>query len=187
MAMPHQRLPAGKSSAAAGLAAGAGERTLKAMRKSLFPMLIAGLLVAATPAPAQNAKSKGCFSAAEQAAEQQVRHAIFLRESALRCEAPPFSAGTAALWSDIAQQFGDRFARQTDLRRKAYEREFPRDDIGSWDGRVVMHFRHYPLTEGYCQDVKRLLKDVQTKGWGVFVKQSVKSKGEVLLDYKVCN
>lgn len=137
-------------------------------------------------AGAQQAKIKGCFSRAEQAAEQQVRHGIFLREAAARCDAQPYSAGTLSMWTGVNRQFGERFARQTDVRRKAFDREFPHDDIGTWDGRLVMHFRYYPLSQGYCQDVRNQLRDVQAKGWGAFVKQSVKSRGEVLLDYKVC-
>jgi len=58
--------------------------------------------------------------------------------------------------------------------------------LSQWDARIVMHFRHYPLSEEYCDAIKTMLEDTQKKGWSAVTKQAAKGKNEVKMDYKPC-
>lgn len=135
------------------------------------------------------AKSRGCFSKAEETAEQIVREGLRLREGARGCSEPPWSMPVKSLWDDVDRRFGPRFAQQTNIRRKAFQREFADDAdnrLERWDGRIVMHFRHFPLSETYCEAIKTTLEDVQKRGWSVLQKQAAKGVDEVTMDYRPC-
>lgn len=157
------------------------------MRRALVAALVAVVLFPHW-AFAQG-KTRGCFSKAEEAAEQIVREGLRLREGARGCDGSPWNKGTLALWDDVDRLFGPRFAAQTAIRRKAFEREF-KDDADNrlerWNGRIVMHFRHYPLSDIYCGSIKTMLEQIRKRGWGVLQKQATKAQDEVTMDYRPC-
>jgi hypothetical protein len=152
-------------------------------------VLVLGLWLSPAVAMAQAAKPRGCFTTAEQTAEQIVREGLRLREGARGCDGRPWRMGTASLWQDVDNQLGPRFLAQTNIRRKAFTREF-KDDANNrlelWDGRIVMHFRHYPLSEIYCSEIKDVLGEAKTRGWAAIRAHASKSKEEVKMDYRPC-
>jgi hypothetical protein len=152
---------------------------------SLVPIM----LVCGTLAVGQAAGSD-CFTKAEQSAEQIVRHGLRLREGAQACDEPPWNLPTAPLWESIDKQFGPRFAAQTAIRKKAFMREFADDAdnrLALWDARIVMHFRHYPVSDEYCAGIKDMLDETLKRGWGAFTKQAAKARDEVRMDYRPCD
>lgn len=164
-------------------------------RFGIFAQLTAMLaLLVSAPAFAQSkakpkGKERGCFTKQEQAAEQAVRHGIFLREIALRCVDPPWSFATEGQWREVDSRFGPDFARETEARRKAFEREFPANYqslLEVWDGRLVMQYRHAQLSRRGCQDVADQLKAMLDRGFATFRKQAAKVKPDVRFDYKIC-
>ncbi len=159
---------------------------LQAMYRLLALLLICCFLAA--PASAQ--KARECFSKAEETAEQNVREGLRLREGALGCDGQPWNAGTRALWEDIDRQFGPRFAAQTKVRERAFQREFADDAdnrLGMWNGRIVMYFRNYPLSNLYCRDIRAMLLEMQKRGWGYFTVQAAKARDVVKMDYRPCD
>lgn len=156
--------------------------------KRIFALLLtfglsAGEILAAGPKP------KICFTPAEENAEQLVRGGLRLREGAAACDGRPYNMQTQALWDQIDQRFGPRFKQQTDIRGKAFAREFTNDAENRekmWDGRTVLHFRNYPLSAAYCTEIKNSLQAMLKSGWGAFVKQAQRAKDEVEMDYRPC-
>lgn len=132
---------------------------------------------------------RGCFTAAEEKAEQVVRMGLRLREGARGCDGQPWNTHTQALWDDIDQRFGSRFAAQTNVRKNAFVREFSDDAdnrLEAWNGRTVFYFRNYPLSEVYCAGIKDMLEQVQKKGWGVIQRNAAKGADAVKMDYRLC-
>jgi hypothetical protein len=152
--------------------------------------IVALLVLCLTSADAlAQAKPRGCFTKAEESAEQLVRGGLRLREGALGCDGPPWEAGTRPLWEQIDRQFGSRFARQTQIRQRAFEREFAKDAenrLQVWDGRIVFHYRHYPLSATYCANLKDMMEKMLRVGWAVFARQAATARDEVKMDYKPC-
>jgi hypothetical protein len=112
-----------------------------------------------------------------------------LREGARGCAGPPWGLNTQSLWTSIDQRFGPQFAAQTRIRRGAFQREFSDDAdnrLDMWNGRIVLHFRHYPLSEVYCAGVKDMLDNTLKKGWGVVARSAAKGVDEVKMDYRLC-
>jgi hypothetical protein len=148
------------------------------------------VIVSLMPAVAQaQANGSGCFRKAEQTAEQIVREGLRLREGARGCDGPPWNMRTLALWEEVDKRFGARFAAQTQIRQKAFQREFSDDAdnrVDMWNGRIVLHFRHYPLSEVYCAGIKDMLEQTLKKGWGVLQRSAAKGAGEVEMDYRPC-
>lgn len=148
------------------------------------------LFVSLMPVPASaQAAQRGCFTKAEESAEQIVREGLRLREGARGCDAPPWSMHTQALWDDVDQRFGPRFAAQTRVRRNAFQREFSDDAdnrLEMWNARIVYHFRNYPLSEVYCAGITDMLQQVQKKGWGALLRNASKGADEVKMDYRLC-
>ena len=145
------------------------------------------IMLGAEPALAQ-AKFKRCLSPAEKKTEQIIRHGIFLREGGNRCDAE-YNPGTAKLWSDFDKRFGRQLSQQTASRKKLFEREFKTkalEVMTYFDGRLVTYYRHYPLSTSYCGQVDKLLKEVSTRGWTAFVKQSAIVQADVIYDLKIC-
>lgn len=154
--------------------------------RRIFAAVLGLCLVTATAA---EAKPKGCFTPAEADADLTVRVGVMLREMAARCDADPFNAGTAPLWTQVDAALGSRFARATQTRRQGFVREFPKEGanlMNYWDGRLVMHYRHAPLTRADCQDTAKMLKTVTKRGFNAFRSQADKAKNEVRMDYKTC-
>jgi hypothetical protein len=158
------------------------------MKPALSLILIAALI--GPDALAAGPKPKICFNAAEQNAEQLVRGGLRLREGAAGCDGPPWDFHTKPLWDQVDQQFGARFKQQTDIRRRAFEREFSKDAENNermWDGRTVLYFRNYPLSVPYCTEIRDSLQNILKKGWGAFVKHAQRAKDEVEADYRPCS
>lgn len=134
-------------------------------------------------------KSHGCFTMVEEVAEQIVREGVRLREGAAACDETPWNMGTRPLWVAVDKQFGPRFAAQTAIRQRAFEREFAGDAgnrLDQWNGRIVMHFRQYPLSALYCRGIKDELQQFQRRGWKYFTNQAAKAKEAVHMDYNPC-
>lgn len=158
------------------------------MRARRILAALLGLAVLAPTGPAR-AKPKTCFTPAEIAAEQQVRHGLRLREGARICSEPPYDLKLLGLWQEIDTQFGPRFARQKTIREQAFRREFGQDTynrLEMWDGRVVMHYRNNWASPEFCGDISKTLNDMKTKGWSVFSKRAAKAKPEVTVDFRPC-
>ncbi|HXP97276.1 MAG TPA: hypothetical protein VN809_11225 [Telmatospirillum sp.] len=156
------------------------------MRRLFSLFLIASLIPA--PALAQT-QERGCFTKAEQKAEQIVREGLRLREGAKGCDGPPWGLHTLSLWTSVDQRFGPQFAAQTRVRKSAFQREFSDDAdnrLDMWNGRIVLHFRHYPLSEVYCAGIKDMLDNTLKKGWGVVARSAAKGVDEVKMDYRLC-
>jgi hypothetical protein len=135
------------------------------------------------------AQSKGCFSKAEEAAERLVRQGLRLREGARGCDGSPWNMQTQSMWVDIDRRFGPRFADQTRIRQAAFQREFADDAdnrLAVWNGRIVFHFRYYPLSETYCAGIKDLMSQMQKRGWSALTAQANKATVEVKMDYRLC-
>lgn len=139
---------------------------------------------------AQN-KPRGCLSPSEHVAEREVRHGVRLREMSFRCDQQyPRARAVFPRWKEFSDKSAERFARQAELRRKAMAREFPdnfREVMMSSDDRLVVFFRHYPLTEPYCLGISRLFDPLERGGWQAFVKQAATVRDEIRLwSYKSC-
>jgi hypothetical protein len=155
------------------------------MRK-LF--LLLAVLVLPSSELAAAAKPKGCLTTAEIQAEQEIRHGVFLREAASRCDVE-YTKGTRQSWDTFYTQAAPRFAKAKDKRIKAWQREFPDNwqrALTTADGRVVTYHRNYPLSGAYCQSVEDLVQAVTKKGYAGFSKQANTIQNEVIGDYKVC-
>lgn len=150
-------------------------------------LILAAALSLSAAGPAV-AKVKRCFSAVEIRAEQEVRHGVFLRESANRCEGP-WVVGMKPVWDDFALRFAAKLAKATDRRSKAYQREFPDrwpNVLTHADGRIVTYYRHFPLTRAYCENVNALVTEVGRRGWGGFSEQAKTIQNEVIGEVKAC-
>ncbi|MBF0334161.1 MAG: hypothetical protein HQL40_11030 [Alphaproteobacteria bacterium] len=151
------------------------------MRASLVAVLIVCLATDAVAAP------RGCFTVPEHQAEQEIRHGIRLREGATECDA--WVPGLTEVWRKIDQTNGNRFAAQTKLREAAFAREFESwsntyRDV--WDGRIVMYFRNYPVTDAHCRQLAKQLDEVLKKGYRAFKEQASLLRNEVRMDYRTC-
>lgn len=134
------------------------------------------------------AKPKKCLTTAEIQAEQEIRHGIFLREAASRCDTA-YVKGTRQAWDTFYTQAAPRFGKAKDKRIKAWQREFPdtwQRDLTIADGRIVTYHRHFPLSRAYCEGVDDLVQLVVKKGYAGFSKQAKTIQNEVIADYKVC-
>lgn len=157
------------------------------MRRGLR-ILLAFLLAAGWGGDAL-AKPKNCITSAEQTVEWQVRHALRLREFAWRCDEKPHHAGTWEIWSRIDQKNAAQFQKMKDARAKVFEREFPEKHkvyLENWNGRIIMRYREYYLSDIDCKQTKKQLEDIDKKGFNAFTKMSARYKPEVLMDYRVC-
>jgi hypothetical protein len=151
--------------------------------------LLVALGLVANGAFAAGPKPKVCFTKAEENAEQIVRDGLRLREGATACDDRPWDMHTQPLWDQVETKFGARFKQQTDIRRKAFLREFSKDvenRIQAWDGRTVLYFRNYPLSVPYCTELKQNLDDLLKKGWATFVARARLYRIPVEDDYKPC-
>jgi hypothetical protein len=152
--------------------------------------LMTALSLFASSALAAGPKPKVCFTKAEENAEQLVRGGLRLREGAAGCDGRPYEMHTQPLWDQIDQRFGPRFKQQTDIRRAAFVREFAKDaenNERAWDGRTVLYFRNYPLSQVYCAQIKKSLEDFLKTGWKGFVNKARLYRIPVEDDYKLCN
>jgi hypothetical protein len=156
------------------------------MRRSLILFLLLSLLPTQVLA---EAKARNCFTKAEQTAEQIVREGLRLREGATGCDGPPWKMHTLSLWMSVDQRLGSRFAAQTRIRKKAFQREFSDDAdnrLEMWNGRIVLHYRNYPLSDVYCAGVKDMLDNALKKGWGAVTRSAARGADEVKMDYRYC-
>ena len=152
--------------------------------------LCTALSLFASSAFAAGGKPKICFTKAEEGAEMLVRGGLRLREGAAGCDGRPYEMHTKPLWDQVDQKFGSKFKQQTDLRRSAFVREFSKDvenHVQAWDGRTVLYFRNYPLSQPYCAQVKKNLEDFLKSGWPSFAKTATLYRIPVEDDYRVCN
>jgi hypothetical protein len=149
-------------------------------------LLFVLLLVGSAPA---FAKPKNCMTKAEQTTEWQIRHAIRLREFAWRCDEPPYSAGTLEIWNRIDEKNATKFQQMKDARAKIFEREFPEKHkvyLENWNGRIIIRYRDYYLSDLDCKQTKKQLQDIDKTGFNAFLKLAAKYKPEVLMDYRTC-
>lgn len=149
--------------------------------------VVAVLAVQPAAAWAQQVAFKRCLSTGEVQVEQLVRHGVFLRESANRCD--DMLPGSAKKWKAFDERYGPRLKQQTDKRAKLFQREFKQDALKVrtyFDGRLVTYHRNRPLTTAYCTQTNKLLDDIGKRGWGGFAEQAKVVQNEVLLDYKSC-
>ncbi|OIQ87044.1 hypothetical protein GALL_311040 [mine drainage metagenome] len=156
------------------------------MRRSVGLLVLPVLVWTGT---ALAAKPRGCFSANEIAAERIVRQGVRLREGARGCDGSPWHYHTWALWQQVDQRFGPQFARQTQIRQSAFVREFSKDfenRPSQSTGRLVTHYRDYPLSDVYCQGVQKQLQQTLSRGWGAFVRQASVAPDVVEFIYKPC-
>jgi len=158
--------------------------------KALIALLVLFCMTASGALAAGNGKPKICFTPAEENAEQLVRGGLRLREGAAGCDRRPWDAGTLKLWQQVDQNFGPRFKQQTDIRRRAFEREFSKDvenQVRLWDGRTVLYFRNFPLSVAYCAEIKKTLETMLKSGWSVLVEHAQRAHEEVEMDYRPCS
>ncbi|MDO8607987.1 MAG: hypothetical protein Q7R40_15745 [Phaeospirillum sp.] len=156
------------------------------MRCSFIIVLAAAITLSAVPAAA--AKPKRCFSVPEIAAEREIRHGIYLREAALRCNGL-YTKGSYEMWQKFESANGPKFKTANDKRKKAWQREFPDDwqhKINHADGRLVTYARNLPRTQGFCDNIEEMLQEVTQRGYGGFSAQAKMLQNEVIADYKVC-
>jgi len=158
--------------------------------KAAIALLTVLSLAASSVEAAGGPKPKICFTPAEENAEQLVRGGLRLREGANACDGRPYEMHTQPLWDQVDQKFGPKFKQQTDIRRGAFVREFSKDaenNEKAWDGRTVLYFRNYPLSQVYCVQIKKNLEDFLKSGWGGFVKTARLYRIPVEDDYKPCS
>lgn len=159
------------------------------MRTATLRILVVATVATAIAMPVQ-AKPRGCFTKAEHNAERTVRHGIFLREMAHRCDVPPFSLQTKPIWLEVDNRIGEQFKRNTELRQRAFEREFEKrapQILNAWDGRLVMQHRHMFLTKPQCDDAKKALEEARSRGFPAIRRQAEKVRNEVFYDYRLCD
>jgi hypothetical protein len=157
--------------------------------KAAIALFTAASLFAASALAAGGPKPKICFTKAEENAEMIVRAGLRLREGAAGCDGRPYEAHTQPLWDQVDQKFGPRFKQQTDIRRGAFVREFAKDaenNERAWDGRTVLYFRNYPLSQVYCVQIKQTLEKTLKGGWASFVTTARLYRIPVQDDYKPC-
>ena len=153
-----------------------------------YTFVLAALVLSLPGAVLAAGKPKACFTLPEIKAEQEIRHGIYLREAANRCNAR-FLPGAKDRWQKVEAANGTKFKAANDKRSKAWEREFPDDwkyKITYADGRLVTYDRNIPLTAGFCENIDELLAAVEKGGYGAFSKQSKLLRNEVTEDYKAC-
>lgn len=152
-------------------------------------LALALLLLAPYPAIAQTkpkSKARYCLTEVEIKAEQEIRHGIFLRESSAKCDS--WIPGIRDGWDNFAAANSQRFDAANQKRIKAFLREFAADwqnEMNRSDGRIVTYHRHFPLTQGYCDNVAKLVKEL-AKGYRAFTEQAGTVQNEVIADFKVC-
>ena len=151
------------------------------MKKTLIALLILGTVNSA------EAKPRGCLTKAEMSSDLLVRHGVFLREGADRCnERQP---GGKDLWKQFDQTFGQRLRAERDRRERGFKREFPDTwlrVVTTFDARMVTFDRNLPFTDAFCEEVKSMLDDNKKKGWGSFITQSKIVRDESRMDFKPC-
>ncbi|TAN74091.1 MAG: hypothetical protein EPN20_02860 [Magnetospirillum sp.] len=155
------------------------------MRRSI-PLLL--VVMALLPIDDAAAKPKHCFSLPEITAEREIRHGIYLREAAQRCNGQ-YITGSYDMWQKFEAANGVKFKAANEKRRKAWAREFPDDwqyKINHADGRLVTYARNIPRTQGFCDNIDDLLHEVDKRGYGGFSGQAKRLQNEVTADYKVC-
>jgi hypothetical protein len=148
-------------------------------------LVILAICLTAVPAAA---KPKNCFSLPEIAAEREIRHGIYMREAARRCDTE-YVKGLAALWQKFETANGAKFKAANAKRLKGWEREFPDDwkaKVTHADGRLVTYARNIPRTQGFCENMDEQLQELDKRGYAAFSKQSRRVHNEVIGDYKVC-
>ena len=148
-------------------------------------LLLLWALSAATPALA---KPKFCFTRAEISSDQIIRHGVYLREAALRCN--DYEPGSWAAWKAIDDKFGTRFRSERTKRENAFKREFPDTwlkDVTTFDAKLVTFDRNLPFNDAFCADIKELLDNVQKKGWGELTTQSKKIRDQARMEFKPCD
>lgn len=149
--------------------------------------LVALLLIPGFAGPAW-AKPKSCFSATELTAEREVRHGIFLREAARRCQGR-FLPNSRKMWETFEEANATRFRGAVAKRMQGWRREFPDDwqvkQIRS-DGQIVTYARNQAVTPGFCSNVDDLLQANAKRGYGGFSAQAKTIRNEVVEDYKQC-
>jgi hypothetical protein len=151
-------------------------------------LLLLALILLASGSDAQ-AKPKNCITKAEQTVEWQIRHAIRLREFAWRCDEKPYSAGTLDIWKRVDEKNAAKFQQMRDSRAKVFEREFPEKHktyIENWNGRIIIRYRDYYLSDIDCKQTKKQLQDIDKNGFNSFTKLAARYKPEVLMDYRIC-
>ncbi|MGE5547773.1 MAG: hypothetical protein ACM33T_12800 [Solirubrobacterales bacterium] len=145
-------------------------------------------MVAALPQAAlAQGKAKQCLTSAEAQADRLVRHGVFLREAANRCD--EIVPGLREKWTAFDKANGPRLRQQTERRMKVFQREFKdewKQAMTYFDARLVTYHRHMPLTKPFCDNVAALFAELDRKGWGALVKQSKAVQDQVTIDYKVC-
>jgi len=154
------------------------------MRRSLVLVLMSSL---ALSAPAL-AKPRSCFTTPEITAEREIRHGIYMREAAKRCDGE-WIKGSNAIWQKFEAANGPKFKAANDKRKKAWQREFPDDwqyKMNHADGRLVTFARNVPRTLGYCDNIDEELQELDKRGYAAFVVQAKVVHNEVIGDYKVC-
>ncbi len=152
------------------------------MRKIIIAVL---MLVWAFPVWA---KPKNCFSRVELSSDLIIRHGVFLREAADRCNG--YQPGSKDIWKHFDQTFGTKLKSERTKRENAFKREFPDTwvrVVTTFDARMVTFDRNLPYTDAFCEDVRDMLDDNAKKGWGSFVKQSKVVRDESILDFKPCD
>ncbi|OAN53129.1 hypothetical protein A6A04_14295 [Paramagnetospirillum marisnigri] len=150
---------------------------------------ILGLAALLSPLGAEAAKPKRCFSTTEVSAEREIRHGIYMREAAKRCDGD-YIKGANAMWQKFEAAQGTKFKAANGKRIKAWQREFPDDwqfKMNHADGRLVTYARHMPRTTGLCENIDELLQELDKRGYAAFTVQSKTIHNEVIEDYKVCN
>ena len=138
--------------------------------------------------PVLAASPKHCFSVPEITLEREVRHGIYLREAAQRCDGQ-YIKGSYELWQKFEKANGTKFKTAVEKRKKAWQREFPDDwqyKINHADGKLVTYARNIPRTVGFCDNIEELLQEVDKRGYGGFSGQAKRLQNEVVADYKVC-
>ncbi|HEY1720246.1 MAG TPA: hypothetical protein VGG27_03300 [Magnetospirillaceae bacterium] len=153
-------------------------------------LALVGIVALLAPSAEALAKARGCFTKKEQQAEEVVRQGLRMREGGEGCDGAPWYAETKPLWDMVNQQFGAQFAEQTDIRNKAFMREFENDaehKLSLWNARIVFYFRNYPLSAGYCTTVKKMLTDAPQKGWKDIIKQAHYARDEIRMTYEPCD
>lgn len=156
--------------------------------RPVFRLFVAAALLAAPTAAVAQVTFKRCLSSTEVQVEQLVRHGVFLREAANRCD--DMVRGTAKKWKAFDERFGTKLKQQTDKRAKLFQREFKQDALKVrtyFDGRLVTYHRNMPLTTAYCTQSNKMLDDIAKRGWNGFAEQAKVVQNEVLLDYKSCS
>ncbi|CCG40719.1 hypothetical protein [Magnetospirillum molischianum] len=146
----------------------------------MLPVLSSSLLAAPKP--------KQCFTGPELTSEREVRHGIYLREAARRCQGR-FLPDSVKTWDTFEEANGAKFRAAVARRKKAWQREFPKDwqaKQNHADGSIVTYARNIPLTDGFCENIGELLTTISKRGYGGFSAQTKIIKNEVVQSYKAC-